>query len=184
MRALPASDPAEGSVNPQAPMYSPLASFGTYFFFCASFPAIKMWFEHSDVCAATIIPTDPSTRESSATAVAYSTYPMPAPPYSGGKIIPISPSLPSSLIVASGNSEASSQRMTCGAISRSANSRTVFLSCSCSSFNWKSKYPPSRLALTRDLSSRAERGIRSTLKIYAWMPRAGMAQKIGAQLVI
>ena len=39
MRALPASDPAEGSVSPHAPMYSPVASFGMYFFFCASFPA-------------------------------------------------------------------------------------------------------------------------------------------------
>src|ERR1039457_268759 len=64
---------------------------------------------------------------------------MPAPPYSGGKIVPSRPSLPSSLIVASGNSQASSQRMTFGAISRSANSRTVFFNCSCSSFNWKSK---------------------------------------------
>src|SRR5271156_2768639 len=68
---------------------------------------------------------------------------MPAPPYSGGKIMPISPSLPSSLTVVSGNSQASSHRMTFGAISRWANSRTVFFKCSCSSFNWKSKrYSP------------------------------------------
>ena len=59
MRALPASDPEEGSVNPHAPMNSPVASFGRYFFFCASFPARKMWFEHSDVCAATMIPNRP-----------------------------------------------------------------------------------------------------------------------------
>ena len=39
MRALPASDPDDGSVNPHAPMNSPVASFGTYFFFCVSFPA-------------------------------------------------------------------------------------------------------------------------------------------------
>ena len=73
MRALPASDPAEGSVNPHAPMCSPVASFGIYFFCCVSFPARKMWFEHRDVCAATMMPTDPSTRESSAMAVTYST---------------------------------------------------------------------------------------------------------------
>ncbi len=73
MRALPASDPAEGSVSPQAPMYSAVVSLGRYFFFCASFPARKIWFEHNDVWAATMMPTDPSTRESSATAVTYST---------------------------------------------------------------------------------------------------------------
>ena len=34
--------PAEGSVNPHAPMNSPVASLLTYFFFCASLPARKM----------------------------------------------------------------------------------------------------------------------------------------------
>src|SRR6476620_4626883 len=142
MRALPASDPEDGSVNPHAPINSPVASLLTYFFFCASFPARKIWFEQSEVCAATMIPTDPSTRESSSIAVTYSTYPIPAPPYSGGKIVPNNPSLPNSLIVSSGNSLASSHFMTLGAISRSANSRTDFLSWSCSSLSWKSTVPP------------------------------------------
>jgi len=44
MRALPASEPEEGSVKPQAPIDSPDASGVTYFFFCVSFPARKMWF--------------------------------------------------------------------------------------------------------------------------------------------
>ena len=35
-------DPDDGSVNPHAPINSPLASFDTYFFFCASLPATKM----------------------------------------------------------------------------------------------------------------------------------------------
>ena len=39
---------------------------------------------------------------------------MPAPPYSGGKTIPSNPSLPSSLMVARGNSPASSHFMTLG----------------------------------------------------------------------
>src|SRR5215469_9209384 len=64
---------------------------------------------------------------------------MPAPPYSWGNTVPISPSLPSSLTVASGKSPFSSHSMTCGLISRSANSRTLFFNCSCSSFSWKSK---------------------------------------------
>src|SRR5216683_962482 len=86
-----------------------------------------------------MIPTEPSTRESSSMAVTYSTYPIPAPPSSCGNTTPISPSLPSSLMVASGNSPASSHLRTLGAISRCANSRTLFLSCSCSSLSWKSK---------------------------------------------
>src|SRR5436853_6305330 len=84
MRALPASEPEDGSVNPHAPINSPVASFETYFFFCDSLPARKIWFEPREVCAATMIPTDPSTRDSSSIAETYSTYPMPAPPYSGG----------------------------------------------------------------------------------------------------
>ena len=49
------------------------ASGVTYFFFWASLPARKIWFEHSEVCAATMMPTEPSTRESSSIAVTYST---------------------------------------------------------------------------------------------------------------
>src|SRR5580658_7989775 len=67
---------------------------------------------------------------------------MPAPPYSDGKTVPNRPSLPSSLMVASGNSLASSHVITLGAISRSANWRTLFFSCCCSSFSWKSKISP------------------------------------------
>ena len=38
MRALPASEPEPGSVSPQAPMYSPVASLGTY---CSSAPRCR-----------------------------------------------------------------------------------------------------------------------------------------------
>ena len=38
MRALPASDPEEGSVSPQAPMNSPVASLLTYFFLLGFVP--------------------------------------------------------------------------------------------------------------------------------------------------
>ena len=54
-------------------MNSPVASLGMYFRFCSSLPARKMWFEQSEVCAATMMPTEPSTRESSSMAVTYST---------------------------------------------------------------------------------------------------------------
>src|SRR5271165_948431 len=138
-RAPPASEPEPGSVSPHAPRNSPVASLGTYFRFCSSFPARKIWFEQSEVCAATVMPKEPSTRESSSTAVTYSTYPMPAPPYSAGKIVPSSPNLPSSLMVARGKSPGSSHFITLGAISRCAKSRTIFFNCSCSSESWKSK---------------------------------------------
>src|SRR5258708_23518384 len=87
----PASDPASGSVSDQAPIFLPCASGIRYFFFCASFPNLKIWLLHSELCAATISPTDPSTRDSSSIAVAYSMYPRSAPPYSSGKITPKSP---------------------------------------------------------------------------------------------
>src|ERR1700761_4756593 len=137
-RAPPASEPEPGSVSPHAPSHSPLASLGMYLCFWSSLPAMKMWFEHSELCAATVMPTEPSTRESSSTAMTYSTYPRPAPPYSAGKIMPSTPMRPSSLIVSKGKWLASSHFITLGRISRSANSRMDFLSCSCSSVSWKS----------------------------------------------
>jgi len=57
-------------------------------------PARNTWFEHSDVCAATMIPTEPSTRESSQWPRHTPRSPCPRL-YSGGKIMPINPSLPS-----------------------------------------------------------------------------------------
>src|ERR1035441_454526 len=108
-----------------------------------------------------MMPTDPSTRDSSSIAVTYSTYPMPEPPYSTGKIVPSSPSLPSSFTVSSGNSLASSHFMTLGAISRSANSRTIFFNCSCSSESWKSTGPsPCRASAT--LLARLRRAVETS----------------------
>src|SRR3954464_2598617 len=92
VRAPPASEPEPGSVSPQHPMNSPVASFGMYLRFCSSLPAIQMWFEQSDGGGDTMMPIEPSTRESSSMMVTYSTYPIPAPPYSVGKIEPMSPS--------------------------------------------------------------------------------------------
>ena len=73
VRIPPASEPEPGSVNPHAPSHCPLASLGMYFFRCSSLPASMMWFVHSELCEATIMPTLPSTRESSSIAVTYST---------------------------------------------------------------------------------------------------------------
>src|ERR1700733_1400990 len=63
---------------------------------------------------------------------------MPAPPYFSGKITPRNPISASLGMISEGNFEASSHSMTCGAISPSANSRTVRRSCCCSSVREKS----------------------------------------------
>src|SRR5688572_500703 len=39
---LPASLPVPGSVNPHAPIHSADANFGKYFFFCSSFPKLRI----------------------------------------------------------------------------------------------------------------------------------------------
>src|SRR5712692_4776783 len=57
---------------------------------------------------------------------------MPAPPSSSGKMVPIRPSSPSWRTTSVGNFCASSQSRTWGAISASANSRTMRRSCCCS----------------------------------------------------
>src|SRR5437660_5213887 len=96
-----------------------------------------MWFEQNELCAATEIPTEPSTRESSSIAVAYSTYPRPAPPYSSGNKTPVNPSSPSFGSSSIGKCCASSHSITYGAISASANSRTLIFICNCSSVSSK-----------------------------------------------
>src|SRR6185437_9406168 len=58
---------------------------------------------------------------------------MPAPPYFSGKMTPRKPISASLGIISEGNWEASSHSITCGAISASANSRTVRRRCCCSS---------------------------------------------------
>src|ERR1700683_3590097 len=63
---------------------------------------------------------------------------MPAPPYFSGKMTPRNPISASLGMISEGNFEASSHSMTCGAISPSANSRTVRRSCCCSSVREKS----------------------------------------------
>src|SRR5215471_11386975 len=66
-------------------------------------------------------------------------YPSPAPPYSSGKMTPSSPISASFGIISIGKCEASSHSITWGAISPSANSRTLRRSCCCSSVSWKFK---------------------------------------------
>ncbi len=78
-----------------------------------------------EVCAHSVIATDESTRVSSSTAIAYASESPPAPPYSSGNGMPISPSSPSCLTIAYGNAFVRSSSSATGATSPSAKSRTV-----------------------------------------------------------
>ena len=91
---LPASDPASGSVSPNAPSLRPAVRSGRSRCFCSSEPNRWTGCVPSDVCAHIVIATLESIRVSSSTAIAYCSDEPPAPPYSSGNGIPIQPSSP------------------------------------------------------------------------------------------
>ena len=70
VRVPPASEPADGSVSPYAPMTWPEASGVSQRSRCASVPAIISGPQPRLVCAATISPSEPQTRPISSTAIA------------------------------------------------------------------------------------------------------------------
>ena len=70
VRVLPASEPASGSVSPNAASRWPLQSCGSHSRFCSSEPKAKIGQVPSDWCAAIVIATEESTRASSSTAIA------------------------------------------------------------------------------------------------------------------
>ena len=65
VRVAPASEPASGSVRPKAASRSPEASCGSQWARCASSPKSMIGIVPSEVCAATVIAKDESTRASS-----------------------------------------------------------------------------------------------------------------------
>ncbi len=87
----PASEPAPGSVRPNAASRFPDATSGSHSRFCSSEPNRKIGIVPSEVWAATVIATDESIRVSSSTAIAYESVSPPPPPYSSGIGIPIRP---------------------------------------------------------------------------------------------
>jgi hypothetical protein len=125
VRSAPASLPECASVSAQAPSILPSASGGRNSRFCASLANIKRCATHSPLCAATESAIDGSIRASSSMQMQYSTADMPAPPYSSGRWMPVSPTEASFGHNETGNACASSHSMTCGRSSASANSRTV-----------------------------------------------------------
>ena len=70
VREAAASEPAPGSVNPNAASFLPEARSGSHSRFCSSVPKRKIGIVPSEVCAATVIATDESIRVSSSTAIA------------------------------------------------------------------------------------------------------------------
>ena len=70
VRVLPASEPASGSVSPNAPSRSPEHSCGSHSRFCSSDPNRYIGWVPSEVCAHSVIATEESTRVSSSTASA------------------------------------------------------------------------------------------------------------------
>ena len=66
----PASEPAPGSVSPNAASLLPAARSGSHSRFCSSVPNMRIGIVPSDVCAATVIATDESIRVSSSIAIA------------------------------------------------------------------------------------------------------------------
>ena len=70
VRTLPASEPAPGSVRPNAASFRPAARSGSHSRFCSSLPKRRIGIVPSEVCAATVIATEESTRVSSSIASA------------------------------------------------------------------------------------------------------------------
>ncbi len=164
VRVLPASDPASGSVRPNAPSRSPEHSRGIHSRFCSSLPNTWMGCVPSEVCAQSVIATEESTRVSSSTASAYASVSPPPPPYSSGNGIPIRFSAPSFATISYGNDFVRSSSSATGATSPSANSLTVRLISSWSGDRSKSMEPfsqtsscPHRRPNWRAVSRRAYR---------------------------
>ena len=70
VRVAPASEPAPGSVRPKAASLRPAARSGSHSAFCSSVPKSRIGIVPSEVCAATVIATEESTRVSSSIAMA------------------------------------------------------------------------------------------------------------------
>ena len=70
VRVAPASEPAPGSVRPNAARRRPEARSGSHSRFCSSEPKSRNGIVPSEVCAATVIATEESMRVSSSIAIA------------------------------------------------------------------------------------------------------------------
>ena len=69
VRVPAASEPASGSVSPNAPSTSPFAIGVRNLSFCSSVPFAATGPQPSDTWAASVMPVDPHTRDTSSTAI-------------------------------------------------------------------------------------------------------------------
>ena len=92
---FPASVPASGSLSPNAASRFPEQSCGSHSAFCSSVPQRWIGIVPSDVCDATVIASEQSTRASSSIASTSESVSAPLPPYSSGNGMPMSPISPS-----------------------------------------------------------------------------------------
>ncbi len=129
----PASVPPPGSVSPNAPRFSPLASLGNHRARCSSVPNRKIGIAPSDTAASSVMATDESTRASSSIARHSAKKSPPMPPYCSGNGRPNRPILAIEPTMSYGNAPSSSIAAARGATTSRANSSTVERNASCSS---------------------------------------------------
>ena len=131
----PASEPASGSVRPNPAIARPAARSGSQRCFCSSVPKVRIGLMPRPIPASSVTPIDWSTRPSSSIATQTDVKSPPLPPYSSGTASPNSPSSPIARTRSTGKWCSRSHCATCGAISRSAKSRTTLRNDSCSSLS-------------------------------------------------
>ena len=134
VRVAPASEPAPGSVRPKPASVRPATRSGSQASFCSCEPKVRIGLMPSPTAASSVMPIDWSTRpiSSIATHRLVKSPSSPAPPYSSGAVRPISPRPPIFWTTSVGKWWSLSHCAACGAISASANSRTLRRNSSCS----------------------------------------------------
>ena len=135
---LLASDPAFGSVNPNAPIFSPCIPGTRYFSFCSSFPNLYIGNIERLVWALTHIAIPAFILPISSEKMQSVTLSNSTPPYFSGKTMPSKPISPSLGKSPSGNFSLFSASSTSGSISFSPKSTIISLNILCSSVNSKS----------------------------------------------
>ena len=100
--AAAASEPFPGSDSPKHPSFSPDANGVSHCAFCSSEPNLLTGSQYSELLTDMMTPVEAQPREISSIARAYASGSMPAPPYSSGMAMPISPSSPMAAIASAG----------------------------------------------------------------------------------
>src|SRR3954469_5334140 len=181
------SEPAPASLIARAPRCSPDSRPGNHRVRCSAVPFDHRLCTQRLECAAYESPTDADARESSSTMTRCSRKPRPAPPSGSGTVGPSTPSSPSAGQRWRGNVSVRSISAAAGAISCSANVRTVARSSSSEirsvlasdSIRVGPPHPTLQRTLARDRGKVARR-VRSGA-VGGAMPRLATHVETGAQ---